>query len=150
MWGACLTHSMSKRLQVLLDEPEYRILRQTAKRNRMTVSEWVRQAQRGAIRQEPTIAPERKLAAVRASARYDFPSGSIEQMLSEIERGYVDEVLAVEVPDVERAKTIVQGHTDLSARDAIHLAIMERVGAMRIMSFDRGFDAFPGVTRLGA
>ena len=62
----------------------------------------------------------------------------------------VDEVLAVEVPDVERAKTIVQGHTDLSARDAIHLAIMERVGAMRIMSFDRGFDAFPGVTRLGA
>ena len=82
---------MSKRLQVLLDEPEYRLLRQTAKRNRMTVSEWVRQALRGAIRHEPTVGPERKLAAVRASARHDFPSGEIDQMLTEIERGYVDE-----------------------------------------------------------
>lgn len=64
--------------------------------------------------------------------------------------GVVDEVLTIEVPDVERAKTIVQGHAELSARDAIHLAIMDRIGAMRIMSFDRGIDAFPGITRLGA
>ena len=64
--------------------------------------------------------------------------------------GVVDEVLTIEVPDVERAKTIVQGHAELSARDAIHLAIMDRIGAMRIMSFARGIDAFPGITRLGA
>jgi hypothetical protein len=36
----------------------------------------------------------------------------------------------------------------LSARDAVHLAIMERHGVRRIMSFDSGFDGFPGVERL--
>lgn len=60
----------------------------------------------------------------------------------------VDEVVSVEYADAERAKTILQGHTTVSARDAIHIAIMERVGADRLMSFDRGFDAFPGITRL--
>ena len=64
--------------------------------------------------------------------------------------GVVDDVLSVERRDVERAKDIVHGHPDLSARDAVHLAIMERVGAKRIMSFDRGFDTFPGIERLGA
>ena len=82
---------MSKRLQVLLDEPELRKLLQAARRNRMTVSEWVRQSLRNALRQEPAVAPDRKLAAVRASARYSFPTGEIEQMLSEVEQGYLDE-----------------------------------------------------------
>jgi hypothetical protein len=49
---------------------------------------------------------------------------------------------------VERAKTIVLGYTQLSARDAIHLAIMERQGVSRILSFDRGFDVFPGIQRI--
>lgn len=64
--------------------------------------------------------------------------------------GVVDEVLAVERADVERARDIVHGHAQLSARDAVHLAIMARVGADRIMSFDRGFDTYPGITRLSA
>ena len=61
----------------------------------------------------------------------------------------VDEVLPVELQDVERAKDIVMGSAGLSARDAIHLAIMERRGMARIMSFDSGFDSWPGVTRVG-
>jgi predicted nucleic acid-binding protein len=61
----------------------------------------------------------------------------------------VDEVLPVELQDVERAKDIVMGSAGLSARDAIHLAIMERRGMDRIMSFDSGFDSWPGVTRVG-
>lgn len=60
----------------------------------------------------------------------------------------VDEVFPVEVQDVERAKAIVLGKSGLSARDALHLAIMERHGVTRILSFDAGFDGFPGVTRL--
>ena len=64
--------------------------------------------------------------------------------------GVVDEVFPVAVADVERAKEIVLGHLEISARDAVHLAVMESAGVERIMSFDRGFDAFPGVTRLGA
>jgi hypothetical protein len=35
-----------------------------------------------------------------------------------------------------------------SARDAIHIAIMERHGIQRIMSFDRDFDRWPGLTRI--
>ena len=62
--------------------------------------------------------------------------------------GVVDEVFAVELSDAERAKDIVYGHPRISARDAIHLASMERHGITRIMSFDSGFDAFPGVIRL--
>lgn len=62
--------------------------------------------------------------------------------------GVVDEVFPVEVNDLQRAKDIVLGFDSLSARDALHLAIMERHGVERILSFDTGFDNFPGVTRL--
>lgn len=64
--------------------------------------------------------------------------------------GVVDEVLPVTLPDVDRAKTILHGHAELSARDALHLAIMERAGIREIMSFDRAFDRYPGVTRLAS
>ena len=62
--------------------------------------------------------------------------------------GVVDEVFPVETPAVERAKEIVLGTSRLSARDALHLAVMERHRVDRILSFDRGFDGFPGMTRL--
>lgn len=60
----------------------------------------------------------------------------------------VDEVFPVERADAERAKTILLGSARLSARDALHLATMERQGVTRIMSFDAGFDGFPGISRL--
>ena len=63
-------------------------------------------------------------------------------------RRLVDEVLPVELADVERAKLIVLGTERLSARDALHLAVMERRGIASIASFDRGFDSYPGITRL--
>jgi hypothetical protein len=62
--------------------------------------------------------------------------------------GVVDEVLPVDRVAVERAKEIVLGYSGLSARDAVHLAVMEYHGIDRILSFDSGFDQFPGVTRL--
>jgi predicted nucleic acid-binding protein len=62
--------------------------------------------------------------------------------------GLVDDVLAVDRPVAERAKQIVLGHRRLSARDAVHLAVMERHQIERILSFDSGFDGFPGITRL--
>lgn len=62
--------------------------------------------------------------------------------------GVVDEVFSVDQAAVERARQIVLGHTSLSARDAVHLAVMQIHGARRILSFDRGFDGFPGITRL--
>lgn len=63
--------------------------------------------------------------------------------------GVVDEVYPIEIADVERAKSIVLGGSRMSARDAIHLAVMERRRVRRIMSFDSGFDSQPGITRLG-
>ena len=64
--------------------------------------------------------------------------------------GVVDEVLSVTGADTLRAKDIVLGSKRLSARDAIHLAVMEREEVQTILTFDRGFDGFPGVRRLGA
>jgi predicted nucleic acid-binding protein len=40
------------------------------------------------------------------------------------------------------------GHPSISARDALHLAIMEAHGIQKIASFDRSFDGFPGIVRL--
>lgn len=62
--------------------------------------------------------------------------------------GIVDQVLGIDRVAVERAKEIVLGHRNLSARDAVHLAVMEQHGIDRILTFDSGFDGFPGVTRL--
>ncbi len=60
----------------------------------------------------------------------------------------VDEVFAVDQSVVERAKQIVLGYRQLSARDAVHLAVMEKNGIERILSFDAGLDTFPKITRL--
>jgi predicted nucleic acid-binding protein len=64
--------------------------------------------------------------------------------------GVVDDVVDVGRKDVERARELVLGMARLSARDALHAAVMERKGIARIMSFDAGFDSLPGITRLGA
>jgi predicted nucleic acid-binding protein len=64
--------------------------------------------------------------------------------------GVVDEVLDIGRKDVERARELVLGISDISARDALHAAVMQREGITSILSFDAGFDDVPGVTRLGA
>lgn len=63
--------------------------------------------------------------------------------------GIVDEVFPVDADAVERAKSILYGKPRISARDAIHLATMAAHGSTRIMSFDKGFDGYPGVQRIG-
>lgn len=62
--------------------------------------------------------------------------------------GVVDDVFSVERADVERAKLLVLTAEPLSARDALHVAVMHRRAVSRIMSFDRGFDRVPGVIRI--
>jgi len=62
--------------------------------------------------------------------------------------GIADQVLPVDAAAAGRAKEIVMGHRQISARDALHLAIMEHHGIEQILSFDAGFDGFPGVERL--
>lgn len=82
---------MSKRLQVLMDERELAEIRQAAASEGQTLSEWARQALRDRARD--AVSPSevaRRLAIVEASARHEFPTADIEQMLEEIERGYLE------------------------------------------------------------
>lgn len=60
----------------------------------------------------------------------------------------VDEVLAVDLETVKRARDIVIGHPNLSARDAVHIAVMQEHKIAQILSFDRHFDGFPGISRI--
>jgi predicted nucleic acid-binding protein len=62
--------------------------------------------------------------------------------------GVVDDVLSISRTDAEHAKDIVLRYERVSARDALHLAVMVHHEITELMSFDRGFDAYPGITRL--
>ncbi len=63
--------------------------------------------------------------------------------------GVVDEVFPVERTDVEQAKGLMLGRHGLSARDAVHVAVMRRREIDIILSFDNGFDRISGIERRG-
>ena len=54
--------------------------------------------------------------------------------------GVVDDVLPIEAADVNNARDVLLSRPRLSARDALHVAVMKRHGIERVMSFDAGFD----------
>ena len=78
---------MSIRLQVVMDEAELREIQRAARRQRMTVSAWVRGALRAARRAEPGGDRRRKLGAIRTAARHALPTADVDQMLAEIAQG---------------------------------------------------------------
>lgn len=79
---------MSKRLQVILKDPEYREVQRAARSRHMSIAEWVRQALDLARREEPEGSMGKKLEAVRRAAQCDYPVADIDRMLEEIETGY--------------------------------------------------------------
>ena len=81
---------MTKRLQVLLDEDELRTIQRLAGDRHTTTAEWVRQALRAAVEVETRPGSAVKLAALRRATSYAFPTGDIEQLLDETERGYLE------------------------------------------------------------
>ena len=81
---------MTKRMQVLFDDEEYRGIQRTARECQMTVAEWVRQSLREA-RAARRAVMESKLRAVAEAARHSFPVGDIETMLREIETNRLPE-----------------------------------------------------------
>ena len=80
---------MAKRLQVILQDPEYREIQRIAKARRMSIAEWVRQALAAARRYEPLGDTGKKLDVIREAARQEFPTADIDEMLAQIERGYL-------------------------------------------------------------
>ena len=60
----------------------------------------------------------------------------------------VGEVFTFDMPEVRYARELLRSVPGISARDAIHVAVMRRKRITRILSFDRGLDACPGIERI--
>jgi predicted nucleic acid-binding protein len=59
-----------------------------------------------------------------------------------------DEIHSIDLVDVLSARLILTTNTRISARDAIHAAVMQRNGITRLLSFDAGFDEVPDIQRI--
>ena len=60
----------------------------------------------------------------------------------------VDEILTFGISEVRAARALIGTVEGVSARDALHVAVMRKAGTNRILSFDCGYDGCPGVERL--
>lgn len=78
-----------------------------------------------------------------AIRRPEFIDPAFETLL-----GVVDVVYPIEREDVERARRVVRTTSRLTARDALHIAVMQRRDVDRVLTFDAGFDGIPGLTRI--
>ena len=79
---------MAKRLQVILQDPEYREIQRVARSRHMSLAEWVRRALESARRHEPLCSAGKKLDSIRIAVQHEYPAGDVEEMLSEMEAGY--------------------------------------------------------------
>jgi hypothetical protein len=75
-------------LQVLLLDAEMDEIRRLARREHLSVGDWVRRTLREARSRRPVHERQWKLNAVRKAVEYSFPTAEIDQVLDEIERGY--------------------------------------------------------------
>ena len=60
-----------------------------------------------------------------------------------------DDVLTFGMSEIRAARVLIGSVDGLSARDALHVAVMRKAGTNRILSFDVGFDNCPGIDRFG-
>ena len=157
---------MSKRLQVIMPDDEYRAVAEIARRQGKPLSRIVRDSLRRTVAEEQQLAPEQRIAAVLRFARFAGPTGDIDQLLGEIERGralgdrehlsaaydaleaMISVVAAVTKDDVDQARAHSGRYPPLSSRDCLHLAVMQRIGCNSIWSYDTGFDAVGAIQRI--
>lgn len=62
--------------------------------------------------------------------------------------GIVDKTLTFGMAEIRSARAILESVQGISARDALHVAVMRAAGVSRILTFDRNFDACQGIERL--
>ena len=67
--------------------------------------------------------------------------------LYDLVRSVVTNVIPVTAEILDETRVILDAHTSIAARDALHAAAARRAGASCICSFDRDFDRIPGVIR---
>jgi hypothetical protein len=77
---------MVKRLQVILQDSDYKEIQRMARSRHLSLAEWVRQALDLARRREPLGDTGKKLDVIRAAARHDYPVSDIGGMLTEMDR----------------------------------------------------------------
>ena len=82
-----ILRSMSTRLQIVMSEAEVASLRRVARRAGLTVSEWARRALRAARDTQAGPSPDSRLEALARALRCNHPTGDIDDMLADIERG---------------------------------------------------------------
>ena len=81
-----------------------------------------------------------RYTAIRRIDAIDAAFGSLDAI--------ADAVLTFGMQEVREARTIIGTVPGISARDALHVAIMRSHGVDRVLSFDRGFDAVAGIERV--
>jgi hypothetical protein len=79
---------MAKRLQIILQNDEYREIERLARDQQISIAQWIRQTLALALRRESIGDVSKKLEAVRAAVKHEFPAANIDQMLDEIAQGY--------------------------------------------------------------
>jgi predicted nucleic acid-binding protein len=62
--------------------------------------------------------------------------------------GLTDEVFPIETDDVHGAHAVLRRAPQISAREALHVAVMQRREVPRILSYDRGFDVIATIERV--
>ena len=67
----------------------------------------------------------------------------IDQAVSALDE-IVYDVLSFGMAEIYAARDLIRSVNGITARDALHVAVMQRAGITRILSYDRGFDAVPG------
>lgn len=78
---------MSKRLQILLPNDEFKDLQRVSRRLKRSVADFVREGIRARLAAEERVPPERRIARILAFAKHAAPTCDIDQMLAEIESG---------------------------------------------------------------
>jgi hypothetical protein len=79
---------MAKRLQIILQNDEYREIERLARDQQISIAQWIRQTLALALRRESIGDVSKKLDTVRAAVKHEFPAANIDQMLDEIAQGY--------------------------------------------------------------
>jgi hypothetical protein len=79
---------MSKVVQVTLSDSEFQEITKLAHAQNLSITEWVRGVIRLSHQRESAIEIGRKLAVIRAAVQCDYPTGDMDCLLSDIEKGY--------------------------------------------------------------
>ena len=81
-----------------------------------------------------------RYTAIRRPQAIDLAFGALDRL--------VEEVLSYGMPEIYAARAQLATNANISARDALHAAVMQAAGCSRVLSFDAGFDDCPGIARI--